>query len=112
MPCKVGAPRYLDDEEEDELAKFLVGAASIGYPKTVREVKAIVGAIVARKQGLEVAMVSQGWWEKFRRRHPELSLRSAEPLAHHRAITLTREVMDTYFDLLEKTVLQNDQSQD
>ena len=71
--AKVGAPRYLDDEEE-ELTKFLVGAGSIGYPKTVREVKAIVGAIVARKQGLEVATVSQGWWEKFRRRHPELSL--------------------------------------
>ena len=35
---------HLDDEE------FLVGAASIGYPKTVWEVKAIVGAIVARKQ--------------------------------------------------------------
>ena len=106
--AKVGAPRYLDDEEEDELAKFLVGAASIGYPKTVREVKAIVGAIVAKKQGVEVATVSQGWWEKFRRRHPELSLRSAEPLAYHRATTLTREVMDTYFDLLEETVLQND----
>ena len=46
--AKVGAPRYLDDEEEEELTKFLVGAGSIGYPKTVREVKAIVGAIVAR----------------------------------------------------------------
>ena len=77
-------------------------------PNTAREVKAIVGAIVARKQGLEVATVSQGWWEKFRRRHPELLLQSAEPLAHHHAITLTREVMDTYFDLLEETVLQND----
>ena len=46
--AKVGAPHYLDDEEEEELTKFLVGDASIGYPKTVREVKAIVGAIVAR----------------------------------------------------------------
>lgn len=106
--AKVGAPRYLDDEEEDELVKFLIGAASIGYPKTVREVKAIVGAIVARKQGLEAATVSQGWWEKFRRRHPELSLRSAEPLAYQRATALTREVMDTYFDLLEETLVQND----
>ena len=51
---------YLD-EKEDESAKVLVGAASIGYPKTVCEVTATVGAIVARKQGLEVATVSQGW---------------------------------------------------
>ena len=40
--AKVRAPRYLDDEEE--LTKFLVGAGSIGYPKTVWVVKAIVGA--------------------------------------------------------------------
>ena len=58
--AKLGAPRYLDDEEENELVNFLIGAASIGYPKTVREVKGIVGAIVARKQGLEAASVSQG----------------------------------------------------
>ena len=29
--AKVGAPRYLDDEEEEELVNFLIGAASIGY---------------------------------------------------------------------------------
>ena len=34
--AKVRAPCYLDDEE-DELAKFLVGAASIGYSNTVLE---------------------------------------------------------------------------
>ena len=104
--AKVGAPRYLDDEEL-ELVEFLIGAASIGYPKTVREVKAIVGAIVARKQGLETVTVSQGWW-KFRRRHPKLSLRSAESLAFHRAISVTTEVVDNYFDLLEETLHQND----
>jgi len=106
--AKVGAPRYLDDEEELELVEFLLGAASIGYPKTVREVKAIVGAIVARKQGLETVTVSQGWWEKFRRRHLKLSLRSAESLAFHRAISVTTEVVDNYFDLLEETLRQND----
>ncbi len=29
--AKVGGPRYLDDEEEEELVNFLIGAASIGY---------------------------------------------------------------------------------
>ena len=40
--AKVGAPHYLDDEEEEELTKFLVGAANIGYPKTVQEVKRLL----------------------------------------------------------------------
>ena len=67
----------------------MLGAASIGYPKTVQEVKAIEGAIVACKLGLETVTVSQGWWEKFRRRHPKLSLRSAESLPFRRAISVT-----------------------
>ena len=78
--ANVAAPQYLKDEEL-ELVEFLLGAASIGYPKTVQEVKAIEGAIVACKLGLETVTVSQGWWEKFRRRHPNLSLRSAESLS-------------------------------
>ena len=68
--------------------------------------KAVVGAIVARKRGLQIATVSQGWWEKFRCRNPKLSL-SAESLAFHRSVSLTREVVDTYFDLLEETLEQN-----
>jgi len=86
--AKIGAPRYLDDEEEGELVKFLLGAASIGYPKSVREVRAIVSAIMAKKMGAESVEVSQKWWEKFRQRHPELSLRRAEPLAFRRSICL------------------------
>jgi len=105
--AKVG-PRYFDNEDELELIEFLLGAASIGYPKTVQEVKAIVGAIVAHKQGLETVTVTQGWWKKFRHRHPKLSLRSAESLAFHRAISVTTEVVDNYFDLLEETLHQND----
>jgi len=85
----------------------LLGLASIGYPKTVQEVRAIVGAIVAHKQGIETVNVTQGWW-KFRHRHPKLSLRSAESLAFHRAISVTTEVVDNYFDLLEETLHQND----
>ena len=30
-----GAVRYLADGEEEELADFIVGCASIGYPKTI-----------------------------------------------------------------------------
>ena len=60
IPGAKFGPRYLDDEDELELVEFLLGAASIGYPKTVQEVKAIVGAIVAHKQCLETVTVTQG----------------------------------------------------
>lgn len=47
-----GAPRYLDDEEEEELVRWLIGCAEIGYAKSIREVRAVVGAIVSKKRKL------------------------------------------------------------
>ena len=66
-----GAPRYLDEDEEKELVEFLLGCAEVGYPKTVKEVRVIVGKIAAVKQSQGVgtaAPVSHGWWEKFSER--------------------------------------------
>ena len=44
-----GAVRYLADSEEEELAEFIVGCASIGYPKTIRDILAIVQSILASR---------------------------------------------------------------
>lgn len=54
------APRYLDVEEEEELVRWLEGCASIGYAKSVREVRGVVGAIVAAKNNVENVVVSHG----------------------------------------------------
>ena len=75
-----GAHRYLDEEEEEEVVRWLEGCASIGYAKSVREVRSIVGAIVAAKNKLE-NVVSHGWWDRFRAQHPHLTLRTGESLA-------------------------------
>ena len=75
-----GAHRYLDEEEEEEVFRWLEGCASIGYAKSVREVRSIVGAIVAAKNKLE-NVVSHGWWDRFRAQHPHLTLRTGESLA-------------------------------
>jgi len=106
-----GAPRYLDEEEEKELVDFLLGCAEVGYPKTVKEVRIIVGKIIAKKHKQEngtTAPVSHGWWEKFQRRHQELSLRSSESLSQRRAMAMNPGVLNRYFDLLEDTVKGND----
>ena len=69
---KSGAPTYLSPVEEEELVHFLIGGAEIGYPKSVRGVRALVGAILSKKRGDTVDCVSTGWWERFRNRHPTL----------------------------------------
>ena len=70
----VGAPQYLDDEEEKEFVQWLEGCAEVGCAKSVREVRAIVGAIMAKKQNLDYITISHGWWDRFHVRHPQLRL--------------------------------------
>ena len=75
---------------------------------SVKEVRAVVGAIMASKNSLDCAVVSHGWWDRFRSRHPHLTLRMGETLAYRRAVGLDRVVIDNYFDLLAEVLESND----
>lgn len=103
---KSGPPRYLSDSEEGELVNFLVGCSKVGYPRSRKEVMALAQRIVKEK-GIEVS-VSSGWWESFRKRHPEISLRAPEPLANVRAASSHSEVLDKYYEILEDALRTND----
>ena len=88
-----------------------MGFAEVGYPKTVKEVRVIVGKVVAKKQNQSVgitAPVSHGWWEKFQKRHEVLSLHSSESLSQRRAMAMNPTVLNRYFDLQEDTIKGND----
>ena len=71
-----GPARYLNDSEEAELVTFLCNVATMGFARSKKEVIAVVEAILASKGNPK--HVSNGWWESFLRRHPELTLRKAE----------------------------------
>ena len=62
--AKQGPKPYLNTEEEEELASFLVRCARIGYPHTRLQVLSIVQNIVNSKK-LDV-VITNGWWERFR----------------------------------------------
>ena len=100
-----GPERYLTDTEESSLVKFLHKCYSIGFARSKKQVMALVNKIV-RKKGKAKA-VSSGWWESFRKRHPDLVLRTAEPLSYVRAVCTSDEILDTYFDMLEATLTDN-----
>ena len=90
------------------MVQFLIGSVEIGYPKSVREVRALVGEILLRNADSDVGCVSTRWWKCFKQLHPNISLRQGESLAYRRAIATTRDVIDKYFDLLEATISNND----
>ena len=75
-------------------------ASAIGLGKTRRDVKCIVASYTKNKGTLKGGTVSNGWWEKFLRRNPMLSLRSGDSTAGVRMDALTAENMKSYFDLL------------
>ena len=89
--AKPGPSRYLNDEEEEEIVRWIIGCAEVGYAKSVKEVRAVVGAIVANKLGVPNVTISQGWWEKFCKRCPELALRTGEAVAYRRATYFNKQ---------------------
>jgi len=103
---KPGPSPYLNREEEDILTKFLIKCARIGYPKTKQQVLAIVQQIVAKRR--PEVIVTNGWWERFVQRHPEVSLRTSVPLSFVRAMAEDEGCLSEYFKLLETTLLEYD----
>ena len=75
------------------MVQFLIGSTEIGYPKSVQEVWALVGAILSRNTDSDVGCVSTGWWERFKQKHPNLSLHQGELLAYKRVIATNRDVI-------------------
>ena len=97
---------HLTDSEERNLAAFLVGCASIGYAKSRKDVLNIAQQILYSRDA-HSHQVTKGWWDSFKARHPDLTLRQSEPLSYARAVANNTEVIHKYFDLLEDTLRKN-----
>ena len=105
LNARSGRKKLLTDEEEASLIEFLVRCASIGYAKSRSDVLAIAQQIARTRD--PHAEVTKGWWDSFRKRHPKIMLRHAEPLSYARACANNPEVIGKYFDLLEDTLKAN-----
>ena len=103
--AKCGPDPYLDLEEEEELASFLIRSAEVGYPHTKKQTFALVQQMLDKK-GIE-ANVTNGWWERFKSRHPSVTIRVAVPLSVARAKAGDPVVLKGYFDMLEECLRMN-----
>ena len=102
-----GPEPYLSNEEEKELSTFLNDVCKMGHGKTKQEVLFLVKKVLDKKERSVQSFNGEGWWNKFMQRHPELSLRTADPLSYSRSNALTQEMLDHYFTLLKKTLTNN-----
>ncbi len=103
-----GPIRYLSTEEETLLADYLLEASDMGFGKTRRDVCCIVENYLKKKGSLKGERVSNGWWERFLHRNPNLRLRAGDSTASVRFDAINSENMDNYFQLLKHTYDQFD----
>ena len=109
LKARSGVKRYLSDEEEVSLVEYLIGCASVGYTKSCKDVLAIAQQMASTRD--PKVEITRGWWDSFRARHPEVTLRRAEPLSYARATASSPDTINNYFDLLEQTIEANSLSQ-
>ena len=100
-----GPQSYLTDEEEKELVAFIKGCSTIGFSRSKQQIIELMQQVMYKK-GRDVN-VSLGWWNSFRRRHSQLTVRTAEPVSYARSIGTRPEIISRYFDLLEDTLVEN-----
>ena len=102
--ARSGPDPYLMNEEE-ELLNFLLKCLDTGYSHSRKQVISIVQQVVDGKRIQTV--VSNGWWERFCQRHPQVTLRAPAPLSYSKAVSSDRESLNNYFDQLEETLHAN-----
>ena len=106
---KVGAGRsggaYLTWEEEHELVSFILECASVGFPKTRKDVLSIVQNILESKGS--TVTVSHGWMDRFQQHHPQLAMRNAVHLSRARAMASDPDTIRRYFTMLESCFKEN-----
>ena len=104
---KPGPKPYLSMQEETELAKFAIETASVGCGQTRKQITTIAENAAKDKGILQKGRISQGWYEKFMKRQTYLSLYKGDPAANDRMDGVTSQAIKNYFDLLEKTLNDN-----
>ena len=83
------------------MSQFLVDVAQAGYGKTRRQIMTTAENVAHEKGTLKPGCrISRGWFERFMKRQPQLSLRKGDATANVRMNCVDPEAMSQYIDLL------------
>ena len=100
VDCKPGPGTVLTDNEESQLASYFVVMADMGFGLSRDDVM-LTAFRIAEKSGRKHPFVKgcagRSWFDGFKSRHPNLTLRSAQSLSHSRAIAANNEIISDFF---------------
>ena len=107
-----GPSTVLTAREEEVLASYLRYMVEHGFPLTSSLARAIEWAVSLHSSTSdhfnEETGPGQHWWSNFRARHSELTLRRVDNLERSLANSLTKEVVDSYFEIVKSILEEND----
>ena len=76
---KMGPKGVLSEEEEIALCTYIEDMAECGLPLIPSQIKIKVGQMTqGRMTSFKNGIPGASWWKWFRRRHPELSMRTLQ----------------------------------
>ena len=103
IDCKPGPATIFTKEEEDKIYNYLVSMADIGYGLT-REMVMHLAYILAEKLDKEHNFkgdkAGRWWFDGFRKRHPQLTIRTPQPLSYCRALCSNPDILSNFFGKL------------
>jgi hypothetical protein len=106
---KRGKSSVLTESKERKLVTYLHDMANRGFPLTWLQLKLKVASLVqdGRETPFKDGVPGSGWVRWFRKRHPEVSLRSAQTLELARAKSLCPENVATFYHNLEEAYTEH-----
>ena len=103
LECRPGPPTVLTQHEEAELTSYCVKMADMGFGLSRTDVMVVAFKIAdssGRKHPFTEGAAGRAWFDGFRSRHPQLTLRSTQTLSRARASCANREVVSDFFGKL------------
>jgi hypothetical protein len=103
MGAKSGPPTTFTTQEEDLLSNHLIDMADMGVGLS-REDTMRMAYTMAEKMGKNHSFKNEaagrGWYEGFRLRHPNLTIRTPRPLSYCRALCSNKTQLAIFFSKL------------
>lgn len=101
--CRPGPSTVLTDDEEDQLERYLIQMSEMGFGLSREAVMHLAYTIVEksqRKHPFKDETAGRAWFDGFRRRHPNLTIRQPQPLSYCRALCSNRQTVSDFFGKL------------
>ena len=98
--CKPGPSTILTEEEEDQLASYLIQMSEMGFGLSCDTVMCLAYKIVdkaKRNHPFKDEKAGRAWFYGFHRRHPKLTIRSPQPLSYCRALCANVDTINNFF---------------